>query len=278
MTTRWLRGEATAAVVTSRWRFDLEVARGTPLREVVAGFPGRSACGAAAWRWTQGMRRASGQFSPERSSPRIRDVRASLQPRPLLRRRRWPRCGCGHPHRRPAGDRFGDAKCHREGRRDRRPSRDGSGRACGVLRVKDHDSVNGTGVWTRGRHCSVVARQTAQSNVHVGDVIAIGRTLLEARQDAASKRHPRLPGPRTAADPRSPTATVGADRVRRDAWRQARRALPCDASGSSRRGARRSHASPWCPHLSAFPIPLARADGRAPSPSAASTRWTWRAP
>ncbi|NTV39260.1 MAG: hypothetical protein HGA51_04790, partial [Demequinaceae bacterium] len=53
----------------------------------------------------------------------------------------------------------------------------------GALRVKDDGSVNGTAVWSlRGDTLSWRGRRRA-TTIHVGDVIVIGHTLLEARRE-----------------------------------------------------------------------------------------------
>jgi hypothetical protein len=57
----------------------------------------------------------------------------------------------------------------------------------GSLRVKDHGTVNGTGVWSlRGGSLSWRGHRRS-TTVRVGDVIAVGRTLLEARQGVTTQ-------------------------------------------------------------------------------------------
>ena len=55
----------------------------------------------------------------------------------------------------------------------------------GTLRVRDHGSVNGTGTWVRRGDTLVWRGQRRLAAVSVGDVIAVGRTLLEARRGTA---------------------------------------------------------------------------------------------
>jgi pSer/pThr/pTyr-binding forkhead associated (FHA) protein len=74
----------------------------------------------------------------------------------------------------------------------------------GSLRVKDHGSVNGTGVWSlRGGSLSWRGHRRS-TTVRVGDVIAVGRTLLEARLGVT----PQQAGPEGRDSPESTKANV----------------------------------------------------------------------
>lgn len=71
----------------------------------------------------------------------------------------------------------------------------------GTLRVRDHGSVNGTGTWALRRGALAWRGQRRLTTVSVGDVIAMGRTLLEARRGATAEGATSL-----GAIPRSATA------------------------------------------------------------------------
>ncbi|NYI40775.1 FtsK/SpoIIIE domain-containing protein [Demequina lutea] len=123
----------------------------------------------------------------------------------------------------------------------------------GSLRVKDHGSVNGTGVWSRRGNALSWRGRRRVATVRVGDVIAIGRTLLEARRGVALERanapvreRTESAEPQARPDPTASGQTRGATSAALSgAMHQAIRAL-----GVLGRGRRHD-----APHLSAFPDP-----------------------
>lgn len=175
--------------LTDEGDVDLEVARGTPLHEVLACFPKAAAwCGNVAL----GDEHESGQW------PLLAGAVLSAQPR------RASVAPVGLHLAAIAGPDAGviidlDAETiigsvPHNGSPPRAVVRDDSIDAnhatvfltpAGALRVRDNGSVNGTGIWSlRGGNFSWRGRRR-KATVRVGDVIAVGRTLLEARQRLA---------------------------------------------------------------------------------------------
>lgn len=78
----------------------------------------------------------------------------------------------------------------------------------GSLRIKDNGSVNGTGVWSRRGGAFSWRGRRRTSTVDAGDVIAIGRTLLEVRRGLAPP--PAIAGGADFTASRAPTGATEA--------------------------------------------------------------------
>ena len=160
---------------------DLEVARGTPLRQIVAEFPARRVwCGSDA-------------LAPEHEAgdwPLVAGAILSAQPGRAsislaalhLAAIAGPDSGVVIPvdHRTAIGS-ASPAAVVRDDAIDAHHVTVWATPG-GLLRLKDNGSVNGTGVWSmRGGSLSWRGHRRS-TTIRVGDVIAVGRTLLEARQ------------------------------------------------------------------------------------------------
>jgi hypothetical protein len=123
----------------------------------------------------------------------------------------------------------------------------------GSLRVKDHGSVNGTGVWSLRGGSLTWRGHRRSTSVRVGDVIAIGRTLLEARQGGP----PQHAGPTGRESPASTHAPLSlgptaAERAHEGIFAVLAR-IACWASHSLGWGDREGHDE--AANLRAFPDP-----------------------
>lgn len=180
---------------------DLEVVRGASLREVVAGFP-------APVVWCASVR--LGQEHVAGDWPLVAGAVLSARPlRPVvspmslhLATIAGPDAGVMIPL--DAGNSIGSAPPSEVVRDDAIDAHHVtvSPPRAGALRIRDTGTVNGTGVWaSRAEGLSWRGRRRT-ATVHVGDVIAIGRTLMETRhgpdprrEDAAAPPNPTLGHP-----------------------------------------------------------------------------------
>jgi len=166
---------------------DLEVARGTPLRQIVAEFPAPHVwCGSVAL----DPKHEAGEWPLVAGAIlSAHPGRASIGPATLhLAAIAGPDSGVIIPVASMIA--IGSASPAAVVRDDAIDAHHATVWATpgGSLRVKDCGSVNGTGVWSPRGGSLLWRGHRRSTTVRVGDVIAVGRTLLEARQGVTPQR------------------------------------------------------------------------------------------